>query len=417
MKKRMKCPNCGRNWVFHSRPGGDHRCAYCLEQLNPNWEELEEVQEETIQEILRKLDERHRSKWTISRSLQDLAEEDPAVRERALAALDKLGMSKRQVFDRLCEELPEHDTGDMDVDQNDRRTAVALALGNLGLIEAIPHLLENLARASDRLAPAIVTALLRLQPGKYRDEVDFWGQMLRDKQQVVARHHAVTCVFRSGDQRAGGILAEVLPELLQDTDSYAAGLAIYYLGEIKEQRAISPLIRALEHKNPDIRSGAADALATLGPAALAAVPMLTKLLKCEAWPEVTKAVQHAIERIQDQPDWAKVFEDVLWSVERSHVIRELHLSSGIESLSAHGPGIAPYLISVTKSERYRPRGWPFWALVCGALANVGSDEGVAAMTDLKNDEKACKHAREYAEMALAGEWPPDSVNTRVEQPR
>ena len=116
-------------------------------------------------------------------------------------------------------------------------------------------------------------------------------------------------------------------------------------------------------------------------------------------------------------DYAKVFRDAHASVERWHVIREFHLASAIESLSSHGADIRPYLIGLTKSERYEQRGWPFWALVCGTLAEVGGEQGAAAMKDLKQDAKAYKHAREYAEKVLAGKWPPDSANNSVEQTR
>ena len=108
-------------------------------------------------------------------------------------------------------------------------------------------------------------------------------------------------------------------------------------------------------------------------------------------------------------DYQAVFLEAHGSVERWNVIRQHHLVSAIESLSAHGEAIVPFLIDLTESERYAQRGWPFWALVCGTLAKVGGEEGAVAMKNLKEDEKAYKHTREYAEKALAGEWPPDSV--------
>jgi hypothetical protein len=132
----------------------------------------------------------------------------------------------------------------------------------------------------------------------------------------------------------------------------------------------------------------------------------------ETEPPVTRNVPPVQPRAASAPaktsrvDYPSVFREAHRSVEQWHVIRRHHLVSAIESLSTHGEGIAPFLIRLTESERHAQRGWPFWALVCGTLAKVGGDEGATAMRNLKEDEKAYKHAREYAEKALGGEWPP-----------
>jgi len=119
-------------------------------------------------------------------------------------------------------------------------------------------------------------------------------------------------------------------------------------------------------------------------------------------------------READLKDYAKVFRNAHAGVERWHVIRDHHLASPVESLSSHGPDICPYLIGPTTTERYAQHGWPFWALVCGTLAEVGGGQATIALEDLKEDTRAEKCAREYAEKARAGEWPPDSANGRVE---
>ncbi len=105
---------------------------------------------------------------------------------------------------------------------------------------------------------------------------------------------------------------------------------------------------------------------------------------------------------QDSARFAQAFEQAHASLERWHVIRDEHLTEAIASLDHEGEAIAPYLIQLCRTERYRPRGWPFWALTCGTLARVGGEKGREALQDLSSDKKASIHARDWAKKALEG---------------
>jgi hypothetical protein len=102
-------------------------------------------------------------------------------------------------------------------------------------------------------------------------------------------------------------------------------------------------------------------------------------------------------------DYNRLFRECEDSVTRWHIIRAEHLAPAIETLATHGATIVPYLSERCKSQRYTQTGWPFWALLCGALATIGTEDARAVLQDLRQDDKAIDYARNASERALAGE--------------
>lgn len=95
----------------------------------------------------------------------------------------------------------------------------------------------------------------------------------------------------------------------------------------------------------------------------------------------------------------KVFRDALRNIERWHVIRTTHLNTGIETVVKEAPGIIPYLLKLAKGDRTR-HGWPYWALLCGSLQQVGGDEGQKLLHELATDPRAEPYVHECAKRAL-----------------
>lgn len=103
----------------------------------------------------------------------------------------------------------------------------------------------------------------------------------------------------------------------------------------------------------------------------------------------------------DDARYEKIFREAHLSIERHHVIHTSHLADGIAAVVQEGPLIQPYLLKLAKGDRRRG-GWPYWALLCGSLREVGGDEGRKALQELAADPQADWYVREYARRALEG---------------
>jgi len=97
----------------------------------------------------------------------------------------------------------------------------------------------------------------------------------------------------------------------------------------------------------------------------------------------------------------RVFREAHRNIERWHVIRTAHLNAGIETVVKEAPDIVPYLLKLAKGDRTR-KGWPYWALLCGSLQQVGGDEGQKLLHELAVDPNAESYVRECAKRALEG---------------
>ena len=99
--------------------------------------------------------------------------------------------------------------------------------------------------------------------------------------------------------------------------------------------------------------------------------------------------------------YEKVFLEAHDSIVMWHVISTDHLNAGIEAVAKEAPGIVPYLLKLANGDRTR-NGWPYWALLCGSLQQVGGDEGRKLLHELAADPNAEAYVREYAKRALEG---------------
>jgi HEAT repeat protein len=154
---------------------------------------------------------------------------------------------------------------------SDARWYVPSALGELGLLEAVPGL-EKALKSEDREVRKIATeALLVLKSV----EVHVQRTSLEHEDSNV--HEIVNSTIRDSDP------VETVPELLKALDSEDAGVcerAIDALENLGSVEAIFGLIKALEHTNSYVKGMAAFALGNLG--SVEATPGLIKALKDES---------------------------------------------------------------------------------------------------------------------------------------
>ncbi|MDD4891554.1 MAG: DUF192 domain-containing protein [Phycisphaerae bacterium] len=112
----------------------------------------------------------------------------------------------------------------------------------------------------------------------------------------------------------------------------------------------------------------------------------------------------------------QLLNTAIGQVEAHHAIAETYIVAAIQSLSANGPGMRKYLISVTQKAGDKPGNvWPKWAVVCGTLGAMGGDDARAALRVLADNPIAPEHARDFAKRTLAGKWPPAAA-TQPDKP-
>ncbi len=106
----------------------------------------------------------------------------------------------------------------------------------------------------------------------------------------------------------------------------------------------------------------------------------------------------------DEPaqESAATFNNARHYLEQHHVIRSREIHAAIAMLTREDGRTLSYLLEIARQER-RDHGWPYWALLCGALARLGGEQGRMALVQLANDPAATRHARHWAEKALLGD--------------
>lgn len=207
--------------------------------------------------------------------VSQLADEDAAVRETALKALEKLGDPRR--VEPLIAALADGDGA--------LRQTAAESLGEIGDSRAVNPLIvalddeesavrwrvvEALAKIGDARAVEPLIAALRDQDSAVRwsaawalceigaPAVEALIVALQDKDSTV-RQSAARSLGKLGDSRA----VEPLITALQEDESNVRRLAAWALCQISDPRAIQPLVAALRDEDKDVRWSALEALVNI----------------------------------------------------------------------------------------------------------------------------------------------------------
>ena len=167
----------------------------------------------------------------------------------------------------------------------------AEALGRLGEVRAIPHLLAHLPRAEDDLVIDAVAMALR-QLGDTLAMGMMIDVLQSDESYAGERARAV---------RALGVLentAAVLPLIraLEDEEAVVRRSAALALGYLRDLRAFEPIVNLLDDEDAYVRASGASALGGLGDAR--AMPHLSAALDDDDW-RVRRASERSLERLWD----------------------------------------------------------------------------------------------------------------------
>jgi HEAT repeat protein len=134
------------------------------------------------------------------------------------------------------------------------RRDAAIALGRIGDAKAIQALEHALVDEQNHVRAAAVRALATM------DGIDFdiLKYFLHDDSELV-RWEAARALGRIGDERA----VEPLLEALQDERTYVRRGAAWALGEIGDARAVKPLTTIAQNEKDRIREVASEAVARI----------------------------------------------------------------------------------------------------------------------------------------------------------
>ena len=202
----------------------------------------------------------------------------PDARCRAAKALGKLGWLAREALPLLVHCLRESDAP--------LREAAAQAVGQMGP-DAIPYLTSMLTHPDKYVRRNAVWALGKLGPlGKVA--VPALCAALKDGDPRTASG-AAQALGAMGPDAAEAVPA--LTEAMRGTNIVLCRLASKALSQVG-RAALPALLEHLRHRDPFVRGEAALALGWLGPAAAAAVPALSDILRPEQFPAAGKRIDH-----------------------------------------------------------------------------------------------------------------------------
>ncbi len=224
--------------------------------------------------------------------IRALADEDPSIRVHAARALLDIGPGARAAIPALVERLKDP--------TDDTRAQVAYALAHVGVddgaIAALVEMAEN--SQSDLAAHAATYALMRTGPQGGQALITLLGSTNYE-----ARLQAAALL---GDVRAQA--RDAVPDLrkiAQDEDDPIrlwAAISLLRLGEDPSE-LIPIFVAGLSHAEARGRSGAIDALKTIGTAARDAAPALKELIERESNPSIRGEAYRVLEKID--PDIAR----------------------------------------------------------------------------------------------------------------
>ena len=139
---------------------------------------------------------------------------------------------------------------------NETRYWAAISLGQIKDTQAREALIHVLGNGNQSVREASGRALLSIDGALGFDSL---RALLKDSDSN-RRVGAVEALARTGDERA----VQPLIQALRDENGKVRAAAAEALGEINDSRAIEPLIQALADDDSDVRSRATDALAKMG---------------------------------------------------------------------------------------------------------------------------------------------------------
>ncbi len=222
------------------------------QEFNPDIESMEELRD-------------------IDGLIRALKNEDYLVRKDAAISLKKIGDDK--AVDALIESLQYESWQDDYTVLIAVRENSAEALGTIGNKKAIPALIDALKNDSDEEVRWKAVAAL----GKLNDKsaVDAIIEALNDTSWAV-RRNATIALGNIGDEKG----YQPLLNAITDPDWHVRKYAIVSLGKIGDTRAINPLVNALNDEDSDVRWKAINALGKLGKPA---VENLLKAFETDEW--------------------------------------------------------------------------------------------------------------------------------------
>lgn len=178
----------------------------------------------------------------------DLAGGDEEARDKAFRSLREMDCGGELLIEAL------HD------DEMGVRAGAARALGELGIEEAIPHIVEMIANSGeddygDRTRIFGFWALVNLGQAGVDPLIEMFASPDED-----IRGKAIWALGKIGDRRA----ARPIMDMLGDEEGFVRRDAAVALGRFKEQEAVDPLIERLDDEDAEVRWAAAISLKKLG---------------------------------------------------------------------------------------------------------------------------------------------------------
>ena len=160
--------------------------------------------------------------------------------------------------------------------------------------------------------------------------------------------------------------AALLTEALQDENSRVYGEAIRALGEIGAERAVDPLIQAMGHELPAIRMNAAAALGKIGDSR--AVDSLIQMLAHDRIGDVRKSAAWALGKIGD----SRASEALILALKDDDYYVRLYAQLSIEKI---GRPAVPLLIAALNEKDLTVQNRASWALEGITGEALGPDPG------------------------------------------
>ncbi|MCR4439679.1 MAG: HEAT repeat domain-containing protein [bacterium] len=203
--------------------------------------------------------------------------------------------------------------------------ALAL-LGEVGDRSLLPVVERSLRDDSTNVRLEAVRAL-----GKFASEevIATLGQTALSDPDPYIRTEALRTIRWTGISSTAAV--DVALSALSDPDWQVCTQAARLLGNIREERAIQPLLAALRHQNWTVRQSAEDALRNFG---TKAVPALIEALDSDDWvvrlraaralgeigdPQAIPALQHAVARQDEHPRAKAIAQEALQKLNAAQV--------------------------------------------------------------------------------------------------